>query len=241
MKSAPYTHPFLARKWVWVNSQGGNCTGYWYHRPFSFLLFACSMNGKPDNALEHQPSLRHWHTLAYLPIKLSHHPSSGPFLDPRSSLRSPHGLWPFLQPAVKRVIMTPSSQMSATLVPSHPGSLAQSLVLNKCSSWPQGTPPCSTLAPATLPALLLGSRSPWQSEAQPLSPDSMRPLREASVARVQEISIRFSCSCSWLSESWGTSTKSPSPTGTTFCMLKRHRHTDMEGAGWSSWLGGPAG
>ena len=30
--------------------------------------------------------------------------------------------------------MTPSSQMSATLVSSHPGSLAQSLVLNKCSS-----------------------------------------------------------------------------------------------------------
>lgn len=49
--------------------------------------------------------------------------------------------------------------------------------------------------------------------------DSMRPLREASVARAQEISIRFSCSCSWLSESWGTSTESPSPMGTTFCIL----------------------
>lgn len=49
------------------------------------------------------------------------------------------------------------------------------------------------------------------------------------MARAQEISIRFSCSCSWLSESWGTSTRSPSPMGTTFCILRRHRHTDMVG------------
>ena len=89
----------------------------------------------PWNTGPHSATL--WHTLVYLPIRLSHHPFSGPFLDLRrynGSLRSPHGLWPFRQPAARQVMVTRSSQMSATLVPSHPVSLAQSLVLNKRSS-----------------------------------------------------------------------------------------------------------
>lgn len=143
--------------------------------------------------------------------------------------------WPLAIPPRSSWEGHPGSKLLvATLAPLHPPRLAQYLALHKCSpdleaSLP-GPVPLSPWPPRSteLPPLHLVSRCPWRSKARPLSPDSMRPLREASVARVQEISIRFSCSCSWLSESWGTSTRSPSPTGTTFCILKRHRHTDME-------------
>lgn len=57
-------------------------------------------------------------------------------------------------------------------------------------------------------------------------PESMRPRREASAAKAQEISIRFSCSCSWVSESWGMST-SPSLRGTTFCMLQERKEAGV--------------
>ena len=102
------------------------CTIFPFH---SCYLPAARMGSwrMPWNTGPHSATL--WHTLVYLPIRLSHHPFSGPFLDLRrysGFLRSPHGLWPFRQPAARRVIVTRSSQMSATLVPLHPVSLAQS-------------------------------------------------------------------------------------------------------------------
>lgn len=62
---------------------------------------------------------------------------------------------------------------------------------------------------------------PGSSGRQASSPESRRERREASAAKVQEISMRFSCSCNFCSGlAWAS--EGPSNTGTTFCRLGKH-------------------
>lgn len=63
---------------------------------------------------------------------------------------------------------------------------------------------------------------PGSSGRQASSPESSRLRREASAARAQEISMRFSCSWRCWSGLLVPST-GPSNTGTTFCRLEKER------------------
>ena len=166
MKSAPYTHLFLAGKWVWVNSQGGDSIGYLYHLPFSFLLFACSTNGKLENALEHWPSLRH--TLAHTCIS-PHQAQSSPLL------------WAFPGPAqVQRLPALPTWPLAIPPTSSEAGH-GDSELPDVSDSGPFAPREPSTV-PGAQQALILTSRNTALLYARPCHTASPTPGQPVSLA-----------------------------------------------------------